>query len=110
MRNSMLENMRLLVFAAGAAAMLQSIVHSQSAAINGEINGPVTDPSGAAVSDAVVKISNPATGFERETKTADSGMFRFSLLPLGTYELSGQAPGSEGARRSGVTVNAGAIV
>ncbi len=110
MRNSIPRRMRLLALVAGAAATIHPLAHGQSAAINGEITGTVTDPSGAAISGAVIQISNPATGFKRETKVAESGLYRFTLLPLGTYDLLGQAVGFADARRSGVTVNAGATV
>src|SRR5438045_2411717 len=110
MRNSMPKVLRLLALAAGAAAAIQPLAHGQSAAINGEITGTVTDPSGAAVTGAVIQISNPATGFKREIKGAESGLYRFYLLPLGTYDLLVQASGFADARRSGVTVNAGATV
>ena len=102
--------MRLLALVAGAAATIQPLAHGQSAALNGEITGTVTDPSGAAIAGAVIQISNPATGFKREIKAAESGLYRFTLLPLGTYDLLGQAVGFADARRSGVTVNAGATV
>ena len=62
--------MRLLALVAGAAATIQPLAHGQSAAINGEITGTVTDPSGAAIAGAVIQISNPATGFKREIKAS----------------------------------------
>jgi hypothetical protein len=68
---------------AGAAATIQPLAHGQSAALNGEITGTVTDPSGAAIAGVVIQISNPATGFKREIKAAESGLYRFTLLPLG---------------------------
>ena len=40
----------------------------------------------------------------------ESGLYRFTLLPLGTYDLLGQAVGFADARRAGVTVNAGATI
>src|SRR6478609_4559526 len=110
MRNSMPRRMRLLAVVAGAAATIQPVAHGQSAAINGEITGTVTDPSGAAIAGAVIQISNEATGFRRETRVTESGLYRFTLLPLGTYDLLGQAVGFADARRAGVTVNAGATV
>src|SRR5438477_1974181 len=110
MRNFMPKIMRLIALAAGAAAMIQPLAHGQSAAINGEITGTVTDPAGAAVAGAVMQVSNEATGFRRETKVTESGLYRFPLLPLGSYDLLAQAVGFADARRSGVTVNAGATV
>ena len=49
----------------------------QASAINGEITGTVTDPSGAAISGATVQIANTDTGFKQSTKTGETG-----LVPL----------------------------
>ena len=102
--------MRLLALVAGAAATIQSVAYGQSAAINGEITGTVTDPSGATIAGVVIEVSNAATGFKRETKVTEAGLYRFTLLPLGSYELLAQAVGFADARRTGVTVNAGAAI
>src|SRR3954454_22449059 len=110
MRNSMPKVLRLLALVPGAAATIQPLAHGQSAAINGEITGTVTDPSGAAIAGAVIQISNLAKGFKRETKVTESGLYRFTLLPLGTSDLVGQAVGFADAHRTGVPVNAGATV
>src|SRR5436305_12613193 len=76
----------------------------QAAAINGEINGTVTDPSGAAVVGATVQVSNLETGFKQSAKTGDTGLYRFGLLPLGSYEVDVQAAGFAPARRTGIVL------
>jgi hypothetical protein len=96
----------LLLLAAGMGARC----YGQASAINGEITGTVTDPSGAAIAGANVQITNPATGFKQSTTTTDTGLYRFTLLPLGSYDLQADAAGFATARRSGIQVNAGAIV
>lgn len=65
----------------------------QSAAINGQIEGTVTDPSGAVVPNAEVQILNTGTGFSRSLKTDDAGFYRFPVLPLGTYQVKVSAAG-----------------
>jgi hypothetical protein len=83
-------------------------VFGQASAINGEITGTVTDASGAAVSGAPVELSNAETGLKQSAKSADSGLYRFTLLPLGTYELTVRMPGFAAATYKGIAVSAGA--
>src|SRR5690348_12893038 len=53
------------------------------------ILGRVTDPSGAAIAGAAVKVRNEATGIERSTLSTASGDFEINLLPItGRYTLS----------------------
>ena len=62
-------------------------------AINGNIVGTVTDPSGAAVSNADVTATNPATGFTVTAKTNETGGYRFDNLPVGDYRVTTRAAG-----------------
>jgi hypothetical protein len=80
---------------------------AQSSAINGSIEGTVTDPSGALVAGATVEVVNTATGFRRSVVTDQSGVFRFVLLPLGPYEVKGSAPGFNDVKNTGVVLTAG---
>jgi hypothetical protein len=54
----------------------------------GSIVGNVTDTSGAAVPDAVVKVTQRETTESREVKTNESGGFVLSTLPAGTYDIT----------------------
>lgn len=51
----------------------------------GQISGIVTDPNGAVVSGANIKITNQATNLEREITTGSGGEFAFQTLPPGDY-------------------------
>ena len=62
-------------------------------AINGNIVGTVTDPSGAAVSNGDVTATNPATGFTVTAKTNETGGYRFDNLPVGDYRVTTRAAG-----------------
>src|SRR5258708_3885577 len=79
-------------------------------AINGEISGTVTDPASAAMANAAVSVTNRGTGFRQTATTGAAGLYRFNLLPLGTYDLEVQVPGFAPGKRSGIEVNAGATV
>ncbi len=53
----------------------------------GQLSGTVTDPNGAVVSGASVKIKNLGTNEERETTSGDNGAFALQLLPAGNYQV-----------------------
>jgi hypothetical protein len=80
----------------------------QAAALNGQIEGTVTDPAGAAIPGAEVKITNTGTGLTRTVQTNDSGFYRFAVLPLGTYEVAVSAKGFATETRAGIGLSAGA--
>ena len=81
--------------------------YGQAAAVNGQIEGTVTDPSGAVVPGATVSVENVNTGLRRELKTDNSGFYRFTVLPLGTYRLKVTASGFAEETHSGIVVEAG---
>jgi hypothetical protein len=81
---------------------------AQTAAVNGQIEGTVTDASGGTVPNADVKITNSDTGFAQSAKTNDSGFYRFPLLPLGSYRVAVTSPGFAPYEQTGVTLSAGA--
>src|SRR6185369_6230370 len=59
----------------------------------GSIEGTVTDPSGAVVPGATLTVSNAENGITLTTQTNQDGLYRFAVLPVGTYDLSVQRPG-----------------
>ena len=59
----------------------------------GGIVGTIRDEKGASVVAAQITITNRATGLERQTTTAENGIFRVLALPTGAYEIKADAPG-----------------
>ena len=57
------------------------------------LSGLVTDPSGASVSDAAVRLQNTATGSVRSGISGSDGRYQFTLLAPGEYEISAEAKG-----------------
>src|SRR5271155_581963 len=57
------------------------------------VQGTVTDPSGAVVANAEVTMHNPVSGFERSATTDASGNFSFPNVPFNPYHLSVSATG-----------------
>jgi len=70
----------------------------------GTFNGTVTDPSGAAVAGAAVRIVNPETGVEFNTVANDAGVYRMPSLPPGTYRITVTAPGFKSAIRDNIAL------
>src|SRR5437764_922912 len=70
------------------------------------IEGTVLDPSGAAVPQAKVIITNTDRNQVVRTLTSDdSGSYSAPLLPIGTYAVRVEAAGFKTATRSGVVLN-----
>src|SRR4030088_1384921 len=68
------------------------------------LGGTVSDPSGAAVSDAKVSIQNLETGLLREAQTGSNGTFTVTALPVGKYQVSVEKSGFAKYVRSGITL------
>ncbi len=71
----------------------------------GTILGSVTDPSGAFVAGATVKVRNLATGLERTTTTSADGSYSVPELPIGTYSVTVTQTGFETFVATGVAVD-----
>ncbi|MCS7041571.1 MAG: TonB-dependent receptor [Bryobacteraceae bacterium] len=74
--------------------------------------GVVSDPSGASVPGAVVKLVNEGTNATFETKTAENGAYFFEAVPSGSYTLTVEAPGFRrfASRRNPVTIGQPATI
>jgi hypothetical protein len=77
---------------------------------NGNIQGSVTDPSGAAVAGATVTGRNLDTGLIISAATTDTGLYSLPNLPPGRYSVTVEAPNLKKYVREGVTVTTGATV
>lgn len=58
-----------------------------------QISGQVTDPSGAALPNAVITVMDVDTGLKRMTKTNESGNYVVADLPTGKYRVACDAAG-----------------
>ncbi len=70
------------------------------------LTGLITDPSGAAISNARV-IAVPASGQPLNVRTGANGMYEFKTLPPGTYTLRAVAKGFQQYAKAGVVIEAG---
>jgi hypothetical protein len=77
---------------------------AQTGTAGGSIRGSIQDPSGSAVSGAVVKARNLETGFERAAVSTEAGEFDVPLLLAGRYEVTVEAKGFAPFTQTGVVV------
>jgi len=66
---------------------------AQSQASTGQIAGSMLDSQGAAIPNGTITVINDQTGLQRTVTSNEDGLFRFVLLPPGTYTLSAEASG-----------------
>src|SRR5436309_8336140 len=85
-------------------ALILVVSASFAQQITGSITGAVTDPTGAAVTGAAVKLTNTETGAIQNATSDESGNFRFLLLPPGNYSLQVTTSGFKSFRREGIIV------
>jgi hypothetical protein len=71
------------------SAIFVGTINAQSG--TSTINGTVTDQAGAAVPGATVRLTNPATGFNRTTTSNEQGVYSFPSIPPDTYRIEVEA-------------------
>ena len=94
-----------LAFALAVASSHSAFAQAQS--INGSIRGIVTDSTGAAIAGASVTIRNVETGYVREVKTDEAGLYVAPALPIGTYSVSSSSSGFAPLSQTGIHLTAG---
>ncbi len=75
---------------------------AQATATTGQIEGTITDESKGALPGVTVTVHNVQTGFMREGVSDEAGLYRLSLLPLGTYELTASLQGFGPIKQAGL--------
>lgn len=85
-------------FGVRVSVFLLCALAASAQTFRGGISGVVTDPSGSALADALVKLENPATGLTRAVMAGSGGEFLFPDLPVGTYAVAVSHIGFEAKR------------
>ena len=86
----------LFILIVGVPALAQTF--------RGTVSGTVVDAQNAAIANADVQLTNPATGATLRAKSSASGEFNFPELPVGTYELTVGANGFQTRKIGGIDV------
>ncbi len=84
-----------LVLVCGAPARAQ---------VSATLSGTVTDPSGAVISGAAIRVKNEDTGAVRKSITNGNGRYQFSALPVGHYEVQVNQAGFADEIRTGINL------
>ncbi|HEY3937504.1 MAG TPA: TonB-dependent receptor [Bryobacteraceae bacterium] len=79
----------------------------QSEAVSANLTGTVQDPNGATVPGASVTLSNASVSFSRQVITGDNGLYTFSLIPPGTYQLKVEKVGFDSFLQSNIVLAVG---
>jgi Carboxypeptidase regulatory-like domain len=77
--------------------------------INATLTGNVTDAAGAAITGAVLTITNTATGTVRTAQTDAVGRYQATSLQPGPYEVKTEMSGFATKTLTGITLNVGDV-
>ena len=91
----------VLLFANGAFAQIAG---------TGNIQGTVTDSTGAVVPNAAVKLIDQATHVTRTAKSNSAGAYVFPGIPIGTYNVEVAAPGFKNYVQTGIVLEVGSNI
>jgi len=89
-----------------AMAIVLALIASPALAQQGQINGVITDTSGAVVPGATVTAIEEQTGLSRDTASGANGLFTFPSLRPASYEIRTVLTGFRTVRRTGIDLAA----
>ncbi len=95
-------SLRWLIFSF-TILLLQPSLHAQTN--RAQLNGIVTDTSGAVIPSVQVTVLNTGTGQVRNVTTDDSGAYTLPLLEPGKYDISTTKQGFRSIQQSGVDLH-----
>jgi len=99
--------MKRLQFCLAVFAVLALTISAFAQVQNGQFNGTVTDPTGAAIANAKITVINTAIDLKLFATTNSNGNYTVKELPPGSYRLTVEAAGFKMYADNGVGINAG---
>ena len=104
--------LRLVLVAVLMAIMAVGLSHflalqAQTLSSAASLSGTVSDPSGARVPKATIKLTDSEKGITRSFTAGSAGEFSFPLLSAGNYTLEATAGGFKTTKQTGIVLNAG---
>src|SRR6202166_586508 len=88
-----------------ALALVYCLALAVRADTVGSISGTVTDQTGAVIPDSTVTALNLDTTVQQTTKTNTNGLYNFTALPVGRYEIEILRDGFKPYKRTGVVID-----
>src|SRR5213594_666015 len=95
---------RSLTVALSVAFVLSTCSFLQGQSTYGAVTGSVTDPSGAAITDAKVTLTNLGTAETRTQPTSADELYSFVNLIPGNYKIDVEKPGFKRITRTPIVV------
>jgi hypothetical protein len=92
---------RCVVLATALVLTASPVLAQRTSAI---LRGTVTDASKALVPGATVTVTNADTGLTQTAVTNDSGIYSFSQLPIGRYQLKVELQGFKTSTRTDIVL------
>ena len=92
-----------------AVLLFASMGYSQLAG-TGNIQGTVSDSTGAVVPNAPVTLTDQSTGVKRTAVSNSAGNYLFPGIPIGTYNLQVAAPGFKTYVQTGIVLEVGSNI
>jgi len=83
----------LLLLFAVFVPIMGTLQQASAQEVTASITGTISDPSGAAIAGATVTATSQERGVAYTGTTNDSGLYRISQLPVGTYDLKVEKSG-----------------
>ncbi len=96
-----------LVISSFVVVCAARMVCAQSEAVSAQLSGTIQDAASASIPGAKVTLSNPDTHFTREFTTGDNGLYTFTLIPPGTYQLRAEKTGFTTAVQNNIVLSVG---
>src|SRR5262245_33147050 len=100
----------LLVVCVCLTAIAAGVVPAGAQRTTGEIIGKVSDDSGAVLPGVAVTLRGAAIAGTPSTVTSEAGVYRFPVLPPGTYEVEYTLAGFSTVKREGIPIAVGSTV
>jgi len=97
-----MRNFAILALLAGSMGLLVTVQPAFADNLYGSIRGTVTDPTGAAVVNALVEATNTDTGIVTRVTSNQTGSYVFPQLAIGNYRVSVSAKNFKTFRAAGV--------
>src|SRR5689334_7932823 len=98
---------QLCRFFCGACLAVLFAASVWTQAIFATLTGIVSDSSGAVVANAKVTLRNSLSGDVRESTTDGQGYYTFASVPVGTYNLTVEAPGFQNFKVNDISMGGG---
>src|SRR5262245_65726356 len=87
-------------------AILLGLIVTPAFAQQGQINGVITDSTGAVVPGATVTAIEEQTGLSRDTVSGANGLYTFPSMRPTSYEIRAVLTGFRTVRRTGIDLAA----